>query len=134
MKKTNKPRRKERSAPAPRFSGKGALVIPCYNEADRIPQLVSSLKKFEANWQGTYEVIAVNDGSSDDTLSKLQAQLPQNLSKAERIEVIDVQPNQGKGNALKTGVEKAQGDFVLTLDADMATSPTELNNLSLIHI
>lgn len=110
------------------FTGLLSLVIPCYNESERIPAMLETLKRFEGKWKANYEVIIVNDGSSDNTLELLKEKLPTSLSKAKRLEFVDVQPNKGKGNALKEGMTYADGDFILTLDADMAASPIDLNN------
>ena len=104
-----------------------SLVIPCYNEASRVNLLVNGLKKFDANWSKNYEIIIVDDGSSDNTVELLESKLV-GLTNASNVEIIALEKNKGKGNALKAGVEKATGDFVLTLDADMATSPLELKN------
>jgi len=109
------------------FTGMVSLVIPCYNESDRIPGMIDALKRFEAKWKADYEVVVVNDGSTDNTLEVLKVKLQTSLTKAKRLEFIDVQPNKGKGNALKEGVAAANGDYILTLDADMATAPTDLN-------
>ncbi|MEM1322046.1 MAG: glycosyltransferase [Bacteroidota bacterium] len=102
-----------------------SLIIPCYNESQRINLLVDALREFDAQWPAPYEVIVVNDGSKDDTSQKLRAQLPNTLRNA-APQIIDAPQNQGKGHALSLGVAAATGDFVLTLDADMATHPLEL--------
>ncbi len=104
-----------------------SLVIPCYNEADRLPLLVNGIKKFDRNWGANYQLIIVDDGSQDNTSGLLKGQFD-GLSKASDVKIITLEQNQGKGNALKEGVAQATGDFVLTLDADMATSPLELKN------
>ncbi len=128
MAKVKKQRKKEpvRSSSS-KFEGKLSLVIPCYNESERIPALIDSLKKFESKWKSKYEVIFVNDGSTDDTLQKLSNDITDQLTKASRVEIVDLKENQGKGSALQEGVTYADGDFILTLDADMAASPTDLN-------
>jgi Glycosyltransferases involved in cell wall biogenesis len=101
-----------------------SLVIPCYNESDRVELLYDGVGAFLAQWPAACEVVIVNDGSSDDTLQKLQQhtvyQQYQNI-----IKIID-QKNTGKGGALKKGVMNATCDWVLTLDADMAAQPTEV--------
>jgi len=101
-----------------------SLIIPCYNEAGRIELLFKGLNDFAQQWQGPWEAIIVNDGSKDNT-SALLKQHPVYLNYINRIKIID-QQNTGKGGALRTGVMAAQGDHILTLDADMASAPTEL--------
>ncbi len=103
-----------------------SLVIPCYNEVERISQLENGLKHFIAEWCGKFEVIIINDGSKDDTLNALHSNtLITNLQKEGKAKIIDSE-NEGKGGALQKGVQIANGDFILTLDADMATLPLEL--------
>ena len=104
------------------------LVIPCYNEAKRIPLMVEELRKFDQAWGKPYELIVVNDGSQDNTLELLDWDVKAISPNASRYQIIDSPANEGKGNALRLGLEASTGDFVLTLDADMATSPLELIN------
>src|SRR5690606_15152391 len=101
-----------------------SLVIPCYNESGRVGLLYSGIKEFMAVWPGKMEIIIVNDGSRDNTLQLLQEHETYR-SNTDLIEIFS-QENTGKGGALKHGVLKAKGDFILTLDADMAAYPAEL--------
>jgi dolichyl-phosphate beta-glucosyltransferase len=101
-----------------------SLVIPCYNESERVELLYDGVRGFLAEWPAICEVVIVNDGSADDTLQKLQ-QHPVYLQHKDIISIID-QKNTGKGGALKKGVMNAACDWVLTLDADMAAQPTEV--------
>lgn len=96
-----------------------SLVIPCYNESKRIHHLEKGIREFQKQWTTTAEIIVVDDGSSDDTSQQIQARLSD-------IQLITLDKNQGKGGALRAGVLVAKGDFILTLDADMATHPLEL--------
>lgn len=108
------------------FKGKLSLVIPCYNESSRVPKLIKSLEKFDSSWSNTYELILVDDGSADDTSSKLNEALAKaKISKGE-VQVLTLPENVGKGGALKEGVAASTGDFILTLDADMATPPSQV--------
>jgi dolichyl-phosphate beta-glucosyltransferase len=103
-----------------------SLVIPCYNEAQRLPQLFEGLKNFITYWPAAFQFIIVNDGSTDATKQLIEEnQLYKNLLQDHKIILLN-QKNTGKGGAIKNGIAKATCDFVLTLDADMATSPTEL--------
>ena len=101
-----------------------SLVIPCYNEAGRIELLYKDLAIFMESWKGSLEVIIVNDGSKDNTYELLQAH-PVYKKYASHISIY-TQENTGKGGALRHGVLKATGNYILTLDADMATSPMDL--------
>ena len=100
------------------------LVIPCYNESARIGLMYGGIKSFIEKWKDTPEIIIVNDGSKDDT-EKL---LHDNEVYRQHKDIISIitQANTGKGGALRNGVLQAKGDYVLTLDADMATPPEEL--------
>lgn len=84
--------------------------------------MMETLHTFLPKWEGRVEVIIVNDGSTDDTSDKIR-QHTHFLSDA--IQLYE-QENTGKGGALKYGVSKSRGDYILTLDADMATEPSEL--------
>lgn len=101
-----------------------SLVIPCYNEGPRLGLLWQGLCAFSEQWPGDFEVVLVDDGSTDGGLVSLGS-MEGYAGLADRIRVIQ-QVNTGKGGALRTGVMAAKGDFVLTLDADMAAAPTEL--------
>ncbi len=101
-----------------------SLVIPCYNESDRVGLLYNGVAEFTDKWPGPFEIIIVNDGSKDDTVERLTTH-NYYLSNKDRVSIIN-QQNTGKGGALKHGVENASGDFILTLDADMAAQPIEV--------
>ncbi|MEM9849564.1 MAG: glycosyltransferase [Bacteroidota bacterium] len=96
-----------------------SLVIPCYNESDRIVHLEQGVREFRQKWDDSYEIIVVDDGSKDNTSDLIRQRLPQ-------VQLITLRQNQGKGGALRAGVLAAKGQFILTLDADMAAHPLEL--------
>lgn len=103
-----------------------SLIIPCYNESTRIGLLFDGIKDFSKMWMGDYEIIIVDDGSSDGTDIVIQSHPDYfNLLEKKRITFLH-QENKGKGGALKLGVAHATKEFILTLDADMATSPIEI--------
>ncbi|MEZ4930503.1 MAG: glycosyltransferase family 2 protein [Chitinophagales bacterium] len=99
-----------------------SIVIPSYNEEESIPHLQKWIEKVMQENDFSYEVIYIDDGSKDDTweeISKLAA-------KNKHIKAIKFQRNYGKAAALQKGFEKAQGDVVITMDADLQDSPDEI--------
>lgn len=104
-----------------------SLVIPCYNESSRVEIMLQGLAEFDQKWTGQYEVIVVDDGSKDDTSTKTESLLSSKFAQlSSKVTVVRMPVNGGKGSALKKGVELATGDYILTLDADMSTKPTDL--------
>ncbi len=100
------------------------LVIPCYNESDRVGLLFAGLESFFAKWKESLQVVIINDGSKDNTEILLKEHPV--YKRNSNIIAIHTQANTGKGGALRNGVLKATGRHILTLDADMASPPEEL--------
>ena len=103
-----------------------SLVIPCYNEANRVKLLFQGVEDFKNDWQGEFEVIIVDDGSTDNTAKIVQDHTCFTELLAQGKTQLIQQENQGKGAALRTGIMVAKYAFTLTLDADMAAAPSEL--------
>jgi dolichyl-phosphate beta-glucosyltransferase len=96
-----------------------SIVIPCYNEEDRLPRTLTATISYLRARTGQYEIMVVSDGSKDRTKEVAEMvfkTLPQNIV----ARVIEYTPNGGKGKALKVGMQEAQGDQVLFMDADYA--------------
>lgn len=110
-----------------------SVIVPAYNEADRLGRSLSVLLAYlAANHPGS-EVIIVDDGSTDGTagLAKRIAAEPAGASAgaAPRVRVVSHPRNLGKGAAVRTGVRLAEGDVVVFLDADLSTPPEVLPRL-----
>ena len=103
-----------------------SLIIPCYNEAGRVELLLKGLAAFDRQWTGLYEILLVDDGSTDDTFARIQQHAHYHALKQKHNIRMLQQSNHGKGHALRTGILQATQAFVLTLDADMSASPMEL--------
>ncbi len=104
-----------------------SIVIPCFNESKRIAALMAGLKKFTGEWDTAFEIIFVDDGSKDDTVSLIENDpLFQQLKSGGKAKLIKCNKNYGKGNALREGVLASEYEFILTLDADLAGHPLEL--------
>lgn len=110
------------------FKGKISLIVPCYNESKRISKLLQALKSFDNAWNLPVELIIVDDGSSDGTADQVAKLFDKAFSSNIDFQLLRMPQNGGKGAALQAGVEKATGDYILTMDADIATHPKELKN------
>lgn len=95
-----------------------SVIIPAYNEADRIEKTLRAVDGYLTQQNYTYEIIVVNDGSTDDTAGVVKGmkQFIKNLK------LIDNPKNHGKGWVVKQGMLTALGDYRLFMDADNATS------------
>ena len=94
-----------------------SIVVPCYNEEGSLPLLFGAVDDAFATSGVSYELVLVNDGSSDGT-SHLLHELPTPAS-AERIVVVDFSRNFGKEAGIYAGLQAAKGDYVATMDADL---------------
>ena len=103
-----------------------SIIVPLYNESESLPELFSWIDKVMVENAFSYEVLFVNDGSTDNSwevIKKLQATHPAN------VKGISFRRNYGKSPALYCGFAKAQGDVVITMDADLQDSPDEIPGL-----
>lgn len=102
-----------------------SVVVPLYNEEESLPELYSWIERVMKENNFTFEVIFVNDGSTDrsweviDELSR----------KSENVRAIKFRRNYGKSPALYCGFKEAEGDVVITMDADLQDSPDEIPEL-----
>lgn len=102
-----------------------SIVIPVYNEAKRIEKFLSDVIAYLQEKTFTYEILIVDDGSSDDTIRVTESFLAQKLSGSYRFLKLSV--NQGKGGAVKKGMLEARGDYIFFIDADGSTSIKEID-------
>ena len=99
-----------------------SVVIPLFNEAESLPELMQWIDRVMQTHNYSYEVIMVDDGSKDNswnTIQTLRANYPS-------LKGIKFQRNYGKSAALNEGFKMAQGDIVVTMDADLQDSPDEI--------
>lgn len=99
-----------------------SIIIPLFNEKESLPELASRIDGVMRDNACTYEIIMVDDGSTDgswDTIEELSKNNP-------RIKGICFRRNYGKSAALFCGFERAEGELVATMDADLQDSPEEL--------
>lgn len=102
-----------------------SLVIPLYNEDESIKELYDWIVRVAKNNSLTYEIIFVNDGSTDNSWKVIE----ELSEKDTNVHGIKFRRNYGKSAALYCGFNKAQGDVVITMDADLQDSPDEIPEL-----
>ncbi len=102
-----------------------SIVVPLYNEAESLPELQAWIERVMAANGFTYEVIYVNDGSTDGSWEVIRSLAASNPA----VKGVAFRRNYGKSPALNTGFRKAQGDVVITMDADLQDSPDEIPEL-----
>lgn len=102
-----------------------SVVIPLYNEEESLPELTTWINRIMEENHFSYEIILVDDGSNDGSWKVIEE-----LSRKDsRIHGIKFRRNYGKSAALHCGFEDAQGDVVITMDADLQDSPDEIPEL-----
>jgi glycosyltransferase involved in cell wall biosynthesis len=102
-----------------------SIIIPLLNEQESLPELTSWIEKVMLENNFSYEVIFIDDGSTDDSWETIN----QLSSKNSAIKGIRFLRNYGKSQALHAGFAKAQGDVIITMDADLQDSPDEIPGL-----
>jgi dolichyl-phosphate beta-glucosyltransferase len=102
-----------------------SIVIPCYNEEQRLPHTIELIERYLDGKGAGYELILVDDGSSDGTRMVMDAAAER--SRFVRLEALP--RNRGKGRALAEGVAVAKGSEILVTDADLSTPIEELPKL-----
>ncbi|AEW85813.1 glycosyltransferase family 2 protein [Flavobacterium columnare] len=102
-----------------------SIIIPLLNEQESLPELSSWIERVMIQNQYSYEVLFIDDGSTDDSWQVIQ----QLASKNENLKGIRFLRNYGKSQALHAGFAKAEGHVVITMDADLQDSPDEIPEL-----
>lgn len=97
-----------------------SVIVPCYNEEMKVAGVLRDLLKIKT----IYEVIAVNDGSTDGTLKVLN-------TFNNKIRIVSYKKNKGKGNAMAEGIKKAKGEIIVFMDAHLENlNSSHLNSLT----
>ena len=101
-----------------------SIVIPLFNEEESLPELLEWISRVNQSHGFSYEVVLVDDGSTDDSWEVITK-----LSKEHPIKAVKFSRNYGKSAALNTGFRHVQGKVVITMDADLQDSPDEIPGL-----
>ena len=97
-----------------------SIVMPCYNEGERIYNNLLETSKIISKFSSNYEIICVNDGSRDNS----EEEIKKACKKDKNIRIVTYKKNKGKGYALKQGTKEATGSLIAFADADLELSPT----------
>lgn len=99
-----------------------SLIIPAYDEGKRVGETLRRAGAYLSGQDYDFEIIVVDDGSTDNTVAAVKAAFPD-------TRLIAYQPNQGKGHAVRTGMLAAEGDYRVFYDADGSTPIDELDKM-----
>lgn len=102
-----------------------SFVTPAFNERQSLPELFAELHAFAKTLTIPYEIVVVDDGSTDGSQAYLREQA---LTDA-RLHPIILRRNMGKASALQVGFQRARGEVIVTLDADLQNDPAEIPKL-----
>jgi glycosyltransferase involved in cell wall biosynthesis len=102
-----------------------SVVVPFFNEEENLPLLVGEIEAALAGQAWQYEVLLVDDGSTDGSLEALEKALGERTA-PERFRVLRLRRNSGQSAALCVGFRAARGDLVVTLDADLQNDPADI--------
>lgn len=102
-----------------------SVIVPLYNEAESLPELERWIGRVMEENSFTYEILFINDGSTDSSWQVIKELSQKNPS----VKGVCFRRNYGKSPALNTGFERAKGDVVITMDADLQDSPDEIPEL-----
>jgi len=97
-----------------------SIIIPVYNEGENIFELYNELSGNLLQLNKTYEIIFIDDGSTDNTFEEIK-----NIND-DKVRIVQFQRNYGKAAALSCGFKKAEGDIVITMDGDLQDDPKEI--------
>ena len=102
-----------------------SVIVPLYNEAESLPELHAWIKRVMDEHGFSYEILFINDGSTDDSWKVIEDL----HARFEEVKGIKFRRNYGKSPALYCGFDRAQGNVVITMDADLQDSPNEIPEL-----
>ena len=98
-----------------------SVVVPVYNEQGNVEKLNQEIKQVMTSLRQNYEVIYINDGSTDRTIDELK--------ELKRVKIVDLNRNYGQATALDAGFKASQGEIVISMDGDLQNDPRDIPKL-----
>jgi len=105
-----------------------SLIVPAYNEADRIAASLEAIAKHVADQIDSYEVLLINDGSRDKT-AEIAREIAPGLFEEGVFSILDYGENRGKGYAVRHGIEQARGKYIVFSDTDLSAPIDQIPKL-----
>lgn len=99
-----------------------SIVIPAYNEASNVTELYGKIKQSMKKYSNSYEIIFIDDGSTDNTLDKLR----RIKKKDKKVKIIVFRRNFGQTAAMDAGIKSSRSEIICTLDADLQNDPEDI--------
>ena len=103
-----------------------SVVLPMYNEEENIQPMLLQMHEAMADYGHPWEILLVNDGSSDQTLQRMESEA---ASYGSHVRIIDLQRNFGQTAAMQAGIDAARGDVIVTMDGDLQNDPKDIVRL-----
>ena len=100
-----------------------SVVVPCYNEEENIPLIISNFEEIILAFEGEIEVILVNNGSTDNSKNVFDEKIRDSTQK---IKVLNIKKNIGYGHGILSGLKTAKGDVLAWTHADLQTDPKDI--------
>jgi glycosyltransferase involved in cell wall biosynthesis len=100
-----------------------SVVIPMYNEQESVAPLLARVHEALADYRYPWELVVVDDGSSDDTVARLRDEIARH---GKHVRVVQLQRNFGQTAAMQAGIDAARGDVIATLDGDLQNDPADI--------
>jgi len=102
-----------------------SIVVPLFNEADNVTPLCAGIRRALAGWDRSWEALLVDDGSTDGTSARLQAEVATDA----RLRAVLLRRNYGQTQAMATGFARARGRVIVSMDGDLQNDPRDIPRL-----
>ncbi len=103
-----------------------SVVIPMYNEQENVSPMLSRVHEALADYRHPWELVVVDDGSTDETVARLRDEIPRY---GKHVRIVQLQRNFGQTAAMQAGIDAARGEVIATLDGDLQNDPADIPHM-----